>query len=508
MPAAPRPARAPRRRHLLVALLPACLAVSAVRYAPAEAPPTLLWWKDWNGPANHADSANKVLLLPDRSVLVAGSSYNPNPPLSGAHPALLRYGPDGALLWSLVESDYTTWSGLHRTSTGDVLVSGLASVAGEWKVIVRRLDWSDGSTVWQATRPAAPSFLAFTPAVVEDPATQSVLIATWRAGQGLVIRLAMSDGSLLGETLLEPSASGDDVATSVAALPNGGFVVAMTQGDLLGGYRVSAHDAAGRMLWQDVENGAIGNVFTPAWLGLDPQGNVMVGGGTETTCGLFEFRAWKLSPAGERLWTVDWPTGFCQSAEPAAFALAPDGSIAMAGQTHNPFDMAILHVSPSGELWTRVWNGPSSGMDEAVAVACDAGGNVIVGGSAATDAGQAIALVAYDPSGNQRFAWVGSGGTANGTTLVDLSLGHDGAAGSIAIAADGIVATQNANIFTGLLQRSLPPGDLDGDGAVGSADLGILLGMWGPCPRSCPADIDSDGMVGASDLAILIGSWT
>ncbi len=50
------------------------------------------------------------------------------------------------------------------------------------------------------------------------------------------------------------------------------------------------------------------------------------------------------------------------------------------------------------------------------------------------------------------------------------------------------------------------PGDLDGDGVVGPADLAILLGQWGPCP-GCIADLDGDGAVGAADLAILLGAW-
>lgn len=51
------------------------------------------------------------------------------------------------------------------------------------------------------------------------------------------------------------------------------------------------------------------------------------------------------------------------------------------------------------------------------------------------------------------------------------------------------------------------PGDLNGDGAVGSEDLAILLGAWGPC-AGCAADLDGDGAVGASDLAILLGLWS
>ncbi len=55
----------------------------------------------------------------------------------------------------------------------------------------------------------------------------------------------------------------------------------------------------------------------------------------------------------------------------------------------------------------------------------------------------------------------------------------------------------------------LQPGDLDGDGTVGPADLAILLGSWGPCPQNgdCPADLDGDGVVDAADLAMLLGNW-
>ncbi len=48
------------------------------------------------------------------------------------------------------------------------------------------------------------------------------------------------------------------------------------------------------------------------------------------------------------------------------------------------------------------------------------------------------------------------------------------------------------------------PWDLDGDGAVGSADLAELVGFWGQ--TGVPADFFDDG-VGADDLAELVGRW-
>lgn len=52
-------------------------------------------------------------------------------------------------------------------------------------------------------------------------------------------------------------------------------------------------------------------------------------------------------------------------------------------------------------------------------------------------------------------------------------------------------------------------GDLNGDGVVNVSDLLILLGAWGPCPRTaaCSADLNGDGVVDVSDLLLLFGAW-
>lgn len=50
------------------------------------------------------------------------------------------------------------------------------------------------------------------------------------------------------------------------------------------------------------------------------------------------------------------------------------------------------------------------------------------------------------------------------------------------------------------------PADLNGDGAVDGADIGLMLSSWGPC-ADCAADIDGNGFVGGADLGILLGAW-
>lgn len=50
------------------------------------------------------------------------------------------------------------------------------------------------------------------------------------------------------------------------------------------------------------------------------------------------------------------------------------------------------------------------------------------------------------------------------------------------------------------------PADLSGDGLIDGADLGILLGSWGPC-AGCLADLSQDGLVDGTDLGLLLASW-
>ncbi|MBQ71989.1 MAG: hypothetical protein CMJ67_03695 [Planctomycetaceae bacterium] len=48
-------------------------------------------------------------------------------------------------------------------------------------------------------------------------------------------------------------------------------------------------------------------------------------------------------------------------------------------------------------------------------------------------------------------------------------------------------------------------GDLNGDGTVGGADLGLFLGSWGDSP--CDADVNGDGVCNGADLGVILGAW-
>jgi hypothetical protein len=51
------------------------------------------------------------------------------------------------------------------------------------------------------------------------------------------------------------------------------------------------------------------------------------------------------------------------------------------------------------------------------------------------------------------------------------------------------------------------PADLDLNGAVDGADLGLMLGLWGNPDPVLPADLNGDGIVDGADLGLLLGAW-
>jgi hypothetical protein len=51
------------------------------------------------------------------------------------------------------------------------------------------------------------------------------------------------------------------------------------------------------------------------------------------------------------------------------------------------------------------------------------------------------------------------------------------------------------------------PGDIDGDGAVGTNDILAILSQWGPDCTNCSADVDHDNDVDVDDLLMVVGAF-
>lgn len=59
-----------------------------------------------------------------------------------------------------------------------------------------------------------------------------------------------------------------------------------------------------------------------------------------------------------------------------------------------------------------------------------------------------------------------------------------------------------------LAARAALLGDLNGDGSVNGADLGLLIAGWGAMGSGIPGDLDCNRIVDGGDLGLLLGAWT
>lgn len=127
--------------------------------------------------------------------------------------------------------------------------------------------------------------------------------------------------------------------------------------------------------------------------------------------------------------------------------------------------------------------------------------------------------VAKSDEATAEIALSGPGGVVFSETLsvpesstVEIPIAHSGSlpAGTYTLS----ISAHAADIFSAaawcdaVLTLDIERGasaDLNGDGVVNGADLGILLAGWG---GSGPADLDGSGTVDGADLGLLLGQWT
>ena len=87
-----------------------------------------------------------------------------------------------------------------------------------------------------------------------------------------------------------------------------------------------------------------------------------------------------------------------------------------------------------------------------------------------------------------------------------MALGEADVFGGAWEVSDAALATTLAQILIDCEPFETPcPEDIDGNGTIDGADLGLLLGAWGT--PDADADINGDGTVNGADLGLLLGAW-
>ena len=174
-------------------------------------------------------------------------------------------------------------------------------------------------------------------------------------------------------------------------------------------FLVAKFDTQGNLLWDAVYNGDGDHYDTPAFLGLDAEGNIFVAGPSWGPSFSVQWAVVKYDTAGNLLWARRYDGGNpIAQQQPRGYAIGPNGEFAMTGWARDAsfnnvlFDV-VCYGADGDELWRTHFPQNFSGNPGAQgeAVAFDASGNVIATGITDDDDefGTEMITVKIDPSG-------------------------------------------------------------------------------------------------------------
>ncbi|MFG0275704.1 MAG: hypothetical protein ACF8QF_11665 [Phycisphaerales bacterium] len=186
--------------------------------------------------------------------------------------------------------------------------------------------------------------------------------------------------------------------------------------------------------------------------------------------------------------------------EATTLTIGPSGQLIGKGTVAaNVINAGIIRVgAPQGLLGLQGTFDQSTGLGGAVIVELAPTLEAMVVNGSATLGGRLTVTLApgFTPTPGQEFT-VFSATTRNGEfDTVQLPTPSGGLTYTLEYRAGNVVIVVGGGL----------PADLNGDGAVDGADLGLLLGAWGAAGG--PADLNGDNMVDGGDLGLLLGAWT
>ena len=141
-----------------------------------------------------------------------------------------------------------------------------------------------------------------------------------------------------------------------------------------------------------------------------------------------------------------------------------------------------------------------------------------LGTACPSSAAAAFQALAYNDDACACTSGCGSSGTEAWSSRLDATNTGLPLAGNLTAGVTYYIVLGSYNTGSGAASGTLQvggptpppacPADLNQDGQVNGADLGLLLGNWGPCGGTpCLGDINQDGVVNGADLGLMLGAW-
>jgi hypothetical protein len=182
------------------------------------------------------------------------------------------------------------------------------------------------------------------------------------------------------------------------------------------------------VLWESRFTSSGQNSDAGKEIAIDNIGNVYVTGTSRTSvANSFDIVTIKYDPLGNQLWSAIFNGSASSLDEARDIAVDKNGNVFVTGYTASTgpnYDYITIKYNNSGvQQWANSYNGTGNGYDEAYALAVDTNGNVYVtGGSDVTSQGSNYVTIKYNGAGVQQWAtsYNGPGNSIDAATQIKL----------------------------------------------------------------------------------------
>jgi outer membrane protein assembly factor BamB len=376
-----------------------------VKYAAATG--AMLWEQRYKGPGNLSDFAAAVIVDGSGNVVMAGSASVG----IGTDYYTVEYAADnGNVLWEqFYEGSANSNDKAEAVAVdglGNVVVTGSSVGLGSSGRLTEYLYTAkyaaaNGALLWERRGPELDTSTplgSFPVAGVAVDGHGNVVVAAPAAGEFDAVwgskpdyytaKYAAADGALLWEQRYNGPANGWDDPLAVAVDASGNAVVTGTStgnGSGFDYYTAKYAAATGALLWERRYNGPGNNSDLAHAAAVDPEGNVVVTGSSTGLDGNGNCYTAKYAASdGALLWERRY-SGPSNGSDAVAVAIDGNGNVVVTGTSRGngtglDYYTARYAAADGTLLWEKRYNGPANLDDRAVSVAVDASGNVVVTG--------------------------------------------------------------------------------------------------------------------------------
>lgn len=369
-----------------------------------------MWARYYDGSFGGFDAGRLVQTDSSGNIYVAGNSEYQS---GQRHVVLLKYSPDGDVLWT-EEMDLGSTANLTDSvcamcldNNGNIVVTGMANLF-QWTypIFVRKYD-PDGNLTWNRTYEyTSHNMWHDVPYAIACDGENNIYVAggTQTPDWDFLTIKYTSSGYRMWVRIHDSPWHGDDLATALAIDDAGSVYVtgaSIGDGDSED-YLTLKFDSLGVVQWTRRYIGPAVGADIPIGIGVDDAGAIYVGGKSRGFFTLDDFHIIKYDTLSIPVWDRQY-TGPGFSVEiPNSFRVTAGGVTYISGASSSgssSWEFATVSFDSSGLMrWERRYGG--SITDSAASMHLDESGNVFVTGTGQPDGtNEVITTVKYAPCG-------------------------------------------------------------------------------------------------------------